>query len=217
MARGYCSSFLSTTWRIRAPHSFQTRFSRAILEAFRYSKWVMQHTVGKPQMFSFQWYKVYTKQSSDGKGMAPGSWGVWDVFSRFSGEDSSQTGEATGELRVASCSWSFSLSNAPRLVDQLAVSRKEFAREGDCPGGKTRQIFSVFSLFFVCVRVHGWPSSRCRFSAFLVPLERFCCLLSKGSGLVGNRARVGEIRFCEQRPPKCFWSVGGHFFDRDSD
>jgi hypothetical protein len=27
------------------------------------------------------------------------------------------------------------------------VSRKEFAREGGCPGGKTRQIFSAFSLF----------------------------------------------------------------------
>ena len=66
---------------------------------------------------------------------------------RFSGEDSGQTGEATGEPRVASRSWSCSLSNAPRLVDQLAASRKEFAREGGCSGGKTRQIFNVFSLF----------------------------------------------------------------------
>ena len=79
--------------------------------------------------------------------MAPGNWGVWAVFSRFSGEDSGQTGEAIGEPRVASRSWSFSLSNAPMLVDQLAASRKEFASEGGCPGGKTRQIFSVFSLF----------------------------------------------------------------------
>ena len=56
-------------------------------------------------------------------------------------------GEATGEPRVATCSWSCSLSNTPGLADQLAASRKEFAREGGCPGGKTRQIFNAFSLF----------------------------------------------------------------------
>ena len=33
--------------------------------------------------------------------MAPGSRGVGAIFSRFSGEDSSQTGEATDEPRVA--------------------------------------------------------------------------------------------------------------------
>ena len=87
--------------------------------------------------------------------MAPGSRGVGAVFSRFSGKDSGQTGEATGELRVASRSWSCSLSYAPGLADQLAMSRKESAREGDCPGGKTRQIFNAFSLFFVCVRAYG--------------------------------------------------------------
>ena len=37
-------------------------------------------------------------------------------------------GEATGEPRVASRSWSCSLSNAPGLADQLAASRKEFAQ-----------------------------------------------------------------------------------------
>ena len=87
--------------------------------------------------------------------MAPGSRGVGAIFSRFSGEDFGQTGEATGKPRVVSCSWSFSLSHVTGLVDQLTASRKESAREGDCPGGKTRQIFSAFSLFFVCVCVHG--------------------------------------------------------------
>jgi hypothetical protein len=38
-------------------------------------------------------------------------------------------------------------------VDQLAASRKEFVREGGCPGGKTRQIFNAFSLsLFVFAR-----------------------------------------------------------------
>ena len=136
-------------------HNFLTQFSRVILEAFWYSKWVIQNTVGKPQKSTFQRYKLCTNQSLDRKVMAPGSRGVGAVFSCFSGKDSGQTGEATGEPRVASRSWSCSLSYAPGLADQLAVSRKDSAREGDCPGGKTRQIFSAFSLFFVCVRAYG--------------------------------------------------------------
>jgi hypothetical protein len=87
--------------------------------------------------------------------MALGSRGVRAVFSRFSSEDSSQMGDATGEPRAAFRSWSCSLSNAPGLADQITVSRKESACEGGCPGGKTRQIFSAFSLFFVCVHAHG--------------------------------------------------------------
>jgi hypothetical protein len=62
----------------------------------------MQHTVGKPQMSTFKRCKVCTNRSSDEKVMAPRSWGVEAVFLRFSGEDSGQTGEATGKPRVAS-------------------------------------------------------------------------------------------------------------------
>ncbi len=105
-------------------------------------------------MSNFQKYKVCVNWSSDKGDMAPGSGGVGAVFSRFSGEDSSQTGEATGKPTVAHYSWSCHLSNAPRLVDQLTTSQKDSAREGGCPGGKTRQIFSAFFLFFVCVRAH---------------------------------------------------------------
>ena len=119
-------------------YHFLTRFSEVILEAFRYSKWVMQHIVGNPQMSTFQTYKGYTNRSSDGKVMAPGSRVVWAIYSHFSGEDSSQTGEATGEPRVAHCSWSCNLSNTPGLMDQLVVSQEDSAREGGCPGGKTR-------------------------------------------------------------------------------
>ena len=87
--------------------------------------------------------------------MAPGSRGVGAIFSHFSGGDSGQMGNATGELGVASRSWSCNLSNAPGLADQIAVSRKESSRKGGCPGGKTRQIFSAISLLFVCVRAHS--------------------------------------------------------------
>ena len=66
---------------------------------------------------------------------------------RFSSEDSSQTGDATGELRVASHSWSCSLSQGSKLADQLVVSWKESAHEGGCLGRKTCQIFNTFSLF----------------------------------------------------------------------
>jgi hypothetical protein len=80
--------------------------------------------------------------------MALGSRGARAVFSRFSGKDSGQTGEATGEPRVARCSWSCHLSNAPGLADQITASWKESAREDGCSGGKTRRIFSAFFLVF---------------------------------------------------------------------
>ena len=104
-----------------------------------FSKWVMQHTIGKIAESTFQRYKVRANQSLDGKVMAPRSRGVGAFFfSHFSSEDSGQTGDATGEPRVASRSWSCSLSYPPGLVDQIAPSRKESAHEGGCPGGKTR-------------------------------------------------------------------------------
>uniref|UniRef100_A0A2N9J6D6 Uncharacterized protein n=1 Tax=Fagus sylvatica TaxID=28930 RepID=A0A2N9J6D6_FAGSY len=62
--------------------------------------------------------------------MAPGSRGAGAVFVRFSGEDSGQTGDATGEPRVPRRSWSRYLSNAPGLADQLVASREDSAREG---------------------------------------------------------------------------------------
>ena len=68
--------------------------------------------------------------------MAPGSRGVGAVFVCFSGEDSGQTGDAIGEPRVPSRSWSRHLSNAPRLAGQRVASRKDSAREGGCPEGK---------------------------------------------------------------------------------
>ena len=156
-------AILSATWQIRRiliRVPFLTRFSRPILEAFWYSKWVMRHTVGKPQISTFQRYKFYMNRSSDEKFMALGSRVIWAVFSRFSSEDSDQTGEATGEPRVASCSWSCSISNSSRLMDQLVVIRKESTHEGGCPGGKTRQIFSALSLFFICVRAKVFLARR---------------------------------------------------------
>ena len=85
--------------------------------------------------------------------MAPGSQGAGVVFVCFSGEDSGQTGDATNETRVARRSQSCYLSNAPGLAGQLAASRKEFAREGGCPGRKTRFVPSAFFL-------KSCPSSR---------------------------------------------------------
>uniref|UniRef100_A0A2N9FK24 Uncharacterized protein n=1 Tax=Fagus sylvatica TaxID=28930 RepID=A0A2N9FK24_FAGSY len=123
--------------RFSHAYSFLTCFSVQLLEPFWCSKWVMQHIVGNFATSTFQRYKVRANQSLDGRVMAPGSWGVGAVFSYFSDEDSGQTGEAIGESRVASRSWSCNLSYAPGLVDQIAVSRKESARECGCPGGKT--------------------------------------------------------------------------------
>ena len=84
--------------------------------------------------------------------MAPGSRGVGAVFVCFSGEDSGQLGDATGEPRVPRRSWSRHLSNAPRLARQLAASRKDFAREGGCLGEKCTKSSAHFSLNLVPVR-----------------------------------------------------------------
>jgi hypothetical protein len=85
--------------------------------------------------------------------MAPGSRGVGAIFVHFFDEDSGQTGDAIGKPRVPRCSWSRYLSNTPGLVDQLVASRKDSAREGGCPGGKTRFTPSAFFL-------KSCPSSR---------------------------------------------------------
>jgi hypothetical protein len=85
--------------------------------------------------------------------MAPGSRGIGAVFAHLSGEDSDQMGDAFGKPRVPRRSWSRYLSNAPGLVDQLAASRKDSAREGGCPGGKMRFAPSAFFL-------KSCPSSR---------------------------------------------------------
>jgi hypothetical protein len=84
--------------------------------------------------------------------MAPRSRGAGAVFVCFSGEDSGQTGDAFGEPRVPRRSRSRYLSNAPGIADQLVASRKDSAREGGCPGGKTRFTPSAFFLKLVPVR-----------------------------------------------------------------
>jgi hypothetical protein len=134
-------------------YPFLTLFSRAILEAFWCSKWVMQHIVGKLSTSTFQRYKVCTNWSSDERVIPPGSRGVGAIFAHFSGEDSGQTGDATGEPRVAHRSRSRYLSNAPGLAGQLVACRKDSTREGGCPGEKMRFVPSALFL-------KSCPSSR---------------------------------------------------------
>uniref|UniRef100_A0A2N9IQN1 Reverse transcriptase domain-containing protein n=1 Tax=Fagus sylvatica TaxID=28930 RepID=A0A2N9IQN1_FAGSY len=118
--------------RFSRAYPFLTRFSRAVLEAFWYSKWVMQHIFGNLSTSTFQRYKVCMNRSSDGRVMTPRSRGAGAIFACFSDKDSGQTGDATGEPRVARRSRSRHLSNAPGLAGQLAASRKDSAREGGC-------------------------------------------------------------------------------------
>ena len=87
--------------------------------------------------------------------MTPGSRGAGAIFTRFSGEDSGQTGEAIGEPRVARRSWSRYLSNAPRLADQLVVSREDSRNEGGCLGEKHVRSPVRFSLLF-CLCSHAY-------------------------------------------------------------
>ena len=99
--------------------------------------------------------KVCVNQSLDEQVMAPGSRGAGAIFSCFSGEDFGQTGEATSELRVARRSWSFHLSNAPKLADQPVVSREDSACEGSCQGEKRVRSSARFSLLF-CLRSRAY-------------------------------------------------------------
>jgi hypothetical protein len=52
-------------------------------------------------MSSFQRYQICMNRSSDERVMVPESKGVRAIFLYFSGEDSGQTGDVTGEPRVA--------------------------------------------------------------------------------------------------------------------
>ena len=140
--------------RFSRSYPFLTQFLREILEVFWCPKWVIQNIIGKLSMSSFQRYKFCVNWSFDERVMAPGSRGAGTVFVCFSGEDSGQTRDATGEPRVARCSRSCHLSNAPRLVGQLSASRKDSAREGGCPGEKRAKSSAHFSLLFVCVHAH---------------------------------------------------------------
>ena len=70
----------------------------------------MYGTIGNLEKYTFQRYQVFTNRSSVRKVMALGSRGVRAVFLRFSGEDSGQTGDVTGEPRVAHHNQSCTLS-----------------------------------------------------------------------------------------------------------
>ena len=131
--------------RFSIAYPFLTQFSRAVLEVFWCLKWVMQHIVRKLSTSSFQRYKVCANRSLNERVMTPGSRGAGAIFVCFSGEDSGQTRNATGEPRVARRSWSHHLSNEPGLAGQLTASQKDSAREGG-PGGKTCFIPSAFFL-----------------------------------------------------------------------
>jgi hypothetical protein len=193
---------------VRIP--FLTRFSRTVLEFFWDSKWVIQHITGKLSTSSFQRYKVCVNWSSDERVMAPESRGVGAIFVRFSSEDSGQTGDAIGEPRVPCRSWSRYLSNAPGLADQLVASRKDSAREGGGPGGKTRftpsaffsQILSQFARIFDLAPDVGFRRSWYRWKACVVYFCKVPDLRKSELGL----ARYGPANGGH-------WSVFGPFED----
>jgi hypothetical protein len=69
--------------RFLCTYPFLTQFSRAVLEVFWYSKWVMQHIFENLSISTFQRYKVCVNRSPDERVMAPGSRGARAVFVCF--------------------------------------------------------------------------------------------------------------------------------------
>ena len=100
----------SSSIRVSVQFFFLIQFSRPLLGSFRYSKWIMCGTFRKLEKYNFQRYQVCANRSSDKKVMALESRGVQLVFLCFSGEDFGQTGDVTGEPRVACCSRSCNIS-----------------------------------------------------------------------------------------------------------
>uniref|UniRef100_A0A2N9E3X9 Uncharacterized protein n=1 Tax=Fagus sylvatica TaxID=28930 RepID=A0A2N9E3X9_FAGSY len=84
--------------------------------------------------------------------MAPGSRGAGAVFVCFSGEDSGQTGDATGEPRVARRSRSHYLSNAPGLAGSTCCDSR--CRIFDVLGTVGKLALPNFARF----RIRGNPS-----------------------------------------------------------
>uniref|UniRef100_A0A2N9GW96 Uncharacterized protein n=1 Tax=Fagus sylvatica TaxID=28930 RepID=A0A2N9GW96_FAGSY len=176
-------------------------------------------------------------RSSDERVMAPGSRGVWAVFSRFSGKDSGQMGDATGEPRVASRSWSCNLSNAP-MGSRINLQRlgKTLRAKAVVPGGKNAPDFPTRFPYFLSVfartvdlapdhslistisfRVRmvdvapdvGFRRSWCRRKASAT-------YFLKVLGLAQRRAWVREMWSCEQRPLECSSCRGVIFLIGDS-
>uniref|UniRef100_A0A2N9IN29 Transmembrane protein n=1 Tax=Fagus sylvatica TaxID=28930 RepID=A0A2N9IN29_FAGSY len=141
--------------RFSRTYPFLIRFSRAVLEVFRNSKWVMQHIVGKLSMSTFQWYKFYMNRSLDERVMAPGSRGAEAVFACFSGEDSGQTGEATGEPRVARRSQelsSFQRTQGPHVnLQRVGKTLRAKAAVREKNARNLWLIFPCFLSVFACV------------------------------------------------------------------
>uniref|UniRef100_A0A2N9H4A8 Uncharacterized protein n=1 Tax=Fagus sylvatica TaxID=28930 RepID=A0A2N9H4A8_FAGSY len=159
---------------IRAAHDFRTRFSRAILEAFQYSKWVMQHTVGKPQILLSNDIKLAQIGVRTKKLWLP-EVGSSELFlCVFPANIPVKRGmpPANRELHVVAGVVIFPTHPGPH-VNLLRV-------------GKT-----------LCAKATVREENH-------VPSESLRCLLLQGSGFMGIRPWVREIWFHEQGPRGVF-------------
>jgi hypothetical protein len=140
--------------RFLCTYPFLTRFSRAVLEAFRCLKWVMQHIFGKISMSTFQQYNVCANRSSDGRVMTPGSRGVRAIFACFSTKILVKRGKppVNRELHVVAGVAIFPTHLGPRVNLQRVrktLRAKAVVREKNAPN--LRSIFPHFLSVFARV------------------------------------------------------------------
>uniref|UniRef100_A0A2N9GQD9 Uncharacterized protein n=1 Tax=Fagus sylvatica TaxID=28930 RepID=A0A2N9GQD9_FAGSY len=192
--------------RFSCAYPFLTRFSRAVLEVFWNSKWVMQHIVGKLSTSYFPTIPVKRGMPSANRELHVVAGVV--IFPTHPGlrvnlQRVGKTLRAKAAVREEKCAKPSAriflqiLSQFARIFDLapdvgFSTFLEDSVRKRGNVGGRVPENFSTALFRRTCFRARGRRSSRCRISTILVSSESLRYLLSKGTGLAQRRAWVPQ-------------------------